>query len=47
MFSAKKLDTEGSKPDRKYRVINKSELLHILGYLDTIKDIHGKKKKNR
>lgn len=44
MFSAKKLDAEGSKPDRKYRVINKSELLHILGYLDTIKDIHGKKK---
>lgn len=43
MFSAKKLDFERSKPDHKYRVINKSELLHILGYVDTIKDIDGKK----
>lgn len=43
MFSAKKLDAEGSKPDRKYRVNNKSESLHILYYLDTIKDIHGTK----
>lgn len=46
MFSAKKLDAEGPKSDCKYTVNNKSELLRILGYLDTIKDIHGKKNRD-